>query len=103
FHALQENGTVVLDDGYTQNHDSDFNAFNIDLVYSWEFSLGSRLNIIWKDVISQFDELGDGSYLDNINRTFNTPASNTITVKLLYYLDYQRMQNWYSKMSNRRS
>lgn len=103
FHALQENGTVVLDNGYTQNHDSDFNAFNIDLVYSWEFSLGSRLNIIWKDAISQFDELGDGSYFDNIDRTFNTPASNTITVKLLYYLDYQRMQNWYSKMSNRSS
>ncbi|MGB3074334.1 MAG: DUF5916 domain-containing protein, partial [Chitinophagales bacterium] len=70
------------------NNDINFNVFNIDAVYAWEFAPGSYLNVIWKNNIQQYDDLGMDDYFANCTKTFQTPQSNGISVKLIYYLDY---------------
>ncbi|MCY7409421.1 MAG: DUF5916 domain-containing protein, partial [Chitinophagales bacterium] len=87
FYELQDEGTLASTD-FTGNYDYNFNVFNIDAVYEWEFAPGSFLNLIWKNNIFQSDDAGTDDYFDNFKKTFDSPQSNGISVKLIYYLDY---------------
>ncbi|WP_167851960.1 DUF5916 domain-containing protein [Hymenobacter elongatus] len=75
---------------YTRNRDNTFNAFNIDAVYSWWFAPGSQISIVWKNAGSTFLQANEATplYFDNLNNTINTPHNNSVSVKILYYLDY---------------
>jgi len=68
--------------------DVNFNAFNVDLVYTWFFAPGSELNIVWKNAIYQFGTLLPDNYFDNMDAVFDSPTGNNFSIKLLYYLDY---------------
>ncbi len=87
YYLLNEDGTLG-DTEYSGNNDINFNAFNIDAVYAWEFAPGSYLNVIWKNNIQQYDDLGMDTYFDNVGKTFQTPQTNGLSIKLIYYLDY---------------
>lgn len=100
YHLLQEDGYLadeVLKD-YEKNRT--FNAVNVDLVYSWQFSPGSLLSIVWKNTIFQSDDIDSDNYhrivSDNywnrMDKTFAAPQRNSLSVRILYYLDYQMLQ-----------
>ena len=65
-----------------------FNAFNVDLVYTWFFAPGSELNIVWKNSIYQFGSLLPDNYFGDLEAVFDSPQSNNFSIKVLYYLDY---------------
>ena len=90
-YKLKDDGTLQNSD-FTGNYDENFNAFNIDMIYNWEFAPGSRLSIAWKNNIEQGDDYGRDNYFYNANKTFNTPQTNGISVKLIYYIDYQHLK-----------
>ncbi|MCW3076978.1 MAG: hypothetical protein JWO32_1587, partial [Bacteroidetes bacterium] len=48
YYALGQNGYLTRY-SYPNNHNVNFNAFNIDMVFFWQFAPGSELNIIWKN------------------------------------------------------
>jgi hypothetical protein len=91
FYSLLDDGNLGATD-FSGNYDINFNIFNIDFVYAWEFAPGSYFNLIWKDNIFQYDDIRLDDYLDNLQKTFQTPQTNGISVKLIYYLDYQYLQ-----------
>lgn len=68
--------------------DVNFNAFNVDFVYTWFFAPGSELNIVWKNSIYQFGQLLPENYIDDLDAVFDSPVGNNFSIKLLYYLDY---------------
>jgi hypothetical protein len=72
--------------------DVNFNAFTIDLVYSWYFAPGSEINVVWKNSIYQFGNALPQSYGDNLALTFDAPQGNNFSIKILYYLDYQYLR-----------
>lgn len=84
------------------NYDINYNAFTIDMVYSWRFAPGSEINIVWKNAIYQFAQ-GENAlvnnYLDNFETTFAAPATNNISVKIIYYIDYLMVKNLMKKKS----
>lgn len=88
YYQLLEDGTLQPTD-FSGNYDINFNVFNIDAVYQWEFAPGSFVNVIWKNNILQSDDAGQDSYFVNCDKTFSTPSSNGVSVKVIYYLDYQ--------------
>ncbi len=94
FYNLGDDGNLyptsynTFDGENNSSDDVNFNAFNIDLVYTWFFAPGSELNIVWKNSIYQFGSLLPGNYGDDLRETFNAPQSNNFSIKLLYYLDY---------------
>jgi hypothetical protein len=64
----------------------------MDMVFNWRFAPGSDLILVWKDAIySEFEEIKP-KYIDNINSTFNSPAFNHLSLKVLYYLDYNYLK-----------
>ncbi|MBA3647535.1 MAG: carbohydrate binding family 9 domain-containing protein [Chitinophagales bacterium] len=88
FYHLNENGSLGTTD-FTGDYDINFNVFNIDAVFAWECAPGSFLNVIWKNNIFQSDDKGADNYYNNFTKTFSTPQTNGVSVKFIYYLDYQ--------------
>ncbi|MEO6039981.1 MAG: DUF5916 domain-containing protein [Saprospiraceae bacterium] len=83
---LNEDGTFSPSD-WPGRADGNYDQFNLDFVYSWQFAPGSYLNLIWKDAIARGDEdRGDG-FRRNWNKTFHSPQDNTLTLKIIYWLD----------------
>jgi hypothetical protein len=91
FYTLQDNGCLVSNTSYPENEDFAFNSFNVDMVFSWIFAPGSSLNVVWKNEIVGENDNVDGNYFDNLDATFQEPQLNNISLKVLYYIDYQRL------------
>ncbi|RTQ50182.1 hypothetical protein EJV47_11145 [Hymenobacter gummosus] len=89
FARLTPGGEEELID-YRRNRDNTYNAFNVDAVYSWWFAPGSQISVVWKNAGTNFLEANQATplYFDNLNNTINTPHNNSLSVKILYYLDY---------------
>jgi len=87
FYELENNGRLK-NSTYDENHDESYNIFNIDMKYAWRFAPGSELTIVWKNVIEREDDIIYPNYFDNLDKTFNYEQTNSISLKLIYYLDY---------------
>ncbi len=88
--TLQQDGELIDNYGYSQNNNFNYNAFNIDFVYSWQFAPGSNLSIVYKNAIEN-DETGIinvPTYDSNLKKVLSDPQTNSISLKVLYYLDY---------------
>jgi hypothetical protein len=82
---------------YSGNHNVNFNAFNIDMVFFWQFAPGSELNIVWKNAVLKRESLITDLYYDNFTGSFNSPQNNTVSIKLLYYIDYLMMRKTFKR------
>ncbi|MFD2246518.1 DUF5916 domain-containing protein [Pontibacter ruber] len=80
-----------------KNHNINFNVFNIDMVYSWWFAPGSEISIVWKNAIHESKDVVVPRYLDNFSNTISSPQNNSISVKLLYYIDYLTLKKRFTK------
>jgi hypothetical protein len=93
YFLLTENGRLV-DHPYYENHDINYNIWNLDLNYSWEFAPGSQLIALYRNSIFNSDEFSRSDFNDNLNTLFKEPTFNTISLKFIYYLDYNAIKSW---------
>ena len=94
FARLRPNGAEEQLPDYQRNHDTSFNAFNVDASLVWWFAPGSQVSLVWKDATAT-SLLGNAAtplYFDNLANVANTPHNNNLSVKVLYYLDYLRLR-----------
>jgi len=89
---LQDDGTLLENQNYVVNNDFSYNAFNVDIVYSWQFHPGSQLLLVYKNAIETQDNIIASRFTRNFNNTIDSPQTNSISLKLLYYLDYQSLR-----------
>ena len=89
FARLDRDGAETLVD-YRRNRDNTYNAFNVDAVYAWWFAPGSQVSVVWKNAGNSFVDGNEATplYFSNLTNTINTPHNNSLSVKVLYYLDY---------------
>lgn len=80
---------------YENGYDENFNAFNVDAFFTWDFRLGSRLIIAWKNALGP-DVSVDGSayptYTKNLEQSLATPHSNQLSLKFVYFIDYNHLR-----------
>lgn len=88
FYILKNDGNLLLHNTYSQDHDFNFNSFNVDLVFNWQFAPGSSLNLIWKNNIYSEDTNTQHNYWQNVNDVLSSKQKNIFSIKLVYYLDY---------------
>jgi hypothetical protein len=70
-----------------------YNQFAVNMVYTWQIANGSFLNIVWKDEAEEFVRADyEQNYFKNINRTFSVNNANTISVRLIYFIDYLNLK-----------
>ena len=91
YYLLQENGSLVPV-AYTDNHDYNYNAFNINMKYTWRFAPGSELSLVWKNSIYTGSDDIFYDFRDNLNYMFASDKNNSLSLKILYYLDYQSLK-----------
>jgi len=93
FYTLNPAGRLDPSD-YQRFEDFSVNAFNIDLVFKWDFAPGSELLLIWKNALFQNNRNEELviNYFDNVNKMFESPVHNSLSIKLLYYLDWQQLR-----------
>ena len=75
------------------DYNINYNAFNLDVFYTWDFRLGSRFIVGWKNWLGRdYENYINGvrysKYINNGERIFATPHGNEITVRFIYFLDY---------------
>jgi len=87
FRLLNQDGTLGATN-YIGDHDNNFNAFTIDMVYRWRFAPGSDIFVVWKNSIFNSDALGEITFGDNLNNLWDAPQTNSLSLKIIYYLDY---------------
>lgn len=88
---LQRDGSLKKN-GWIEDNDFNFTAFNIDMVYTWNFAPGSELLLVWKNAIYADNDASVNNFFDNLNYIFESPMMNSFSIKVLYYLDYQYLK-----------
>ncbi len=97
FHNLSnENGTLSSSE-YTGDHDFSFNAFTIDLSYTWYFAPASTLSLVWKNAVYTNGNGDTVSYFSNLKNTIEAEATNSLSIKVLYYIDYVKVRSLFRK------
>ena len=94
FHLLGQDGSLQYTDyrGLDENNQLvnslTYNLFTVDLVYTWRFAPGSDIIIVWKNLLDDTQNRLDIPYSRAVGDIFNSPQFNSISFKLIYYLDY---------------
>lgn len=92
FNQLLDEGVQVpsaynpLEDGESM-HNTSYNAFTLDVNFRWVFIPGSELRIVYKNNIFEYSSHLDESYFGTFNDLFAQPQINSISMKLLVYVD----------------
>jgi hypothetical protein len=105
YFQLQPDGSLGATD-YNAINEFSLNIFNIDMAYVWNFAPGSELRVVWKNAIDTYYEKEwvdknmediEKDFAKNFWNTISTPATNSFSVKVLYYIDYQQVKGLFRK------
>lgn len=88
YFLLQKNGLLEDVSYVPRNPENNVNFFNIDMVYTWQFALGSFINIGWKNAGFASSPEVKIPYYKNLSNTLRDPKENNFSVKVIYFLDY---------------
>jgi len=75
--------------------DENVNIFNVDAFLTWDFRLGSRLIVGYKNWLGDEEVAhinGKNSYLKNLSEVFDLRHGNEVTVRFIYFLDYNQLR-----------
>jgi len=97
FRLMNDGGLTELP-GHPEEEDINFNAFTFDLRLTWNFAPGSQMTVVWKNNIESEQGFLTRGYINNFRNFIDEPQINSLSVKFLYYLDYQRIRNWRRSM-----
>jgi len=69
-----------------------YNTWNVDLNFVWRFAPGSELNFQWKNALDNLTDRTNLNYQQNLSRVFDESQLNSLSLKLIYYLDSQYLK-----------
>ena len=95
YYLLEQNGRLTPAPGYNANHDINYNAFTIDMVFTWNFAPGSEMLIVWKNAIFTDTDQIRYNYFNDLRDTIEAAQINSFSVKILYYLDYLKLRRFF--------
>lgn len=99
YFILEDNGETGATVAPTFDANRNSNYFNVDMVYTWQFALGSFINIGWKNAGLSSDKLTESSYYKNLEGALNSEQESNFSVKVIYFLDYLMLKK--SKRKNK--
>ncbi len=73
---------------FTKNVNQNYNYFTVDMVYTWQFAQGSFIYFVWKDISESFSRNFENNYFTNFRKTIDNPQSNSLSIRVIYFLDY---------------
>jgi hypothetical protein len=95
FHNVDTKGDLI-NRSFIPAQDENVNVFNVDAFLTWDFRLGSRLILGYKNWLGNEETIqfttGQNSYLRNLSKTFDLRHGNEITIRFIYFLDYNQLR-----------
>ena len=93
YYSLQNDGSIVPTLNYTENSNSNFNAWNLDLSYSWWFAPGSQISILYRNNAALFENEFKRDLGTNIRNVIDKDALNHVfSVSVRYFIDYNSLK-----------
>lgn len=99
FYNLEQNGDLTPNPAHENNYDTTYNSWNLDLRFSWWFAPGSQMTLLYRNAIDSFLPVSNQSFSQNFNYLFDQAQVNNISIRISYFLDYNRMKNWFNPAS----
>ncbi|HSN49083.1 MAG TPA: DUF5916 domain-containing protein, partial [Flavobacterium sp.] len=94
FLSLEQNGRLTDYVGYTQNKNSSFYSWNVDLSYSWWFAPGSQVSVLYRNNAANFEQNINKDFGKNVTNLINNDALNHIfSISIRYFIDYNSIKN----------
>jgi len=85
---LMSTSYTGMDNDGNPIHNTNFNAFNIDLIYTWQIGPGSFLNFVYKNaIISETSDITP-KYFENFGEMITSDQGNSFSLKVIYFIDY---------------
>ena len=91
YYLLQHDGSLQDYPTYNKNMDQNYNAFTVDMIFRWNFAPGSELVMAWKNAAYAEKDVVVDSYWNNLRDTWLN-QSNSLSMKVLYYIDYNNLK-----------
>ncbi len=94
FYTVRANGDLVPR-SFIMGRNENYNAFNLDAFLTWDFRAGSRMILGWKNWLGDEEYIeGDDykNYTRNLRQTFALPHGNELTLRVIYFLDYNQLR-----------
>ena len=92
FFTLLQDGGLEKNNSFNQNVNQNYNAFNIDAVFTWQYAPGSFINLVWKNAAYDFNRIVNQGYFKNFNNTMQADDNNNLSLKVIYFLDYLQLK-----------
>jgi len=85
---------------FFRNPDINFNTWNLDLSYTWQFAPGSQLTALYRNQIFNQSSNSEASYFDTLDDLFKQKQRNTVSLRMVYFIDYNDLKKVFTKKSN---
>ena len=97
FYSLNKKNGSLQRNIYNENHDRNFNSWNIDLNFVWQFAPGSQLIAFYRNSINPDDDFAPANinFMDNLSRLFKENIQHTFSLRFVYFLDYNNLRNMF--------
>jgi len=92
FKSLGNDGYLYTSD-YESEHNINYTTWTGNLNFNWIFAPGSQMSIVWNHAITNYDGSIRNHWLDNVEQSLTLPQENSLSLKIIYYLDYLYLQN----------
>lgn len=85
---------LLSDDGYLNEsqyvgeHNINYTTWTSDIAFNWRFAPGSQMSLVWKNAIDNEDDILINHWVNNVEESFNLAQQNSLSLKVIYYLDY---------------
>ncbi len=73
---------------YSTNHNVNYNSFNVFMNFVWQFKPGSEMSVVYQNSIYSAGPNIIPDYGTDVRTTLQAPQSNSLSVKIIYFLDY---------------
>ena len=93
YYSLQNDGTLSTTTNFTQNSNSIFNAWNLDVSYSWWFAPGSQVSILYRNNAALFENEFKRDLGSNFQKVIDKNNLNHVfSISVRYFIDYNSLK-----------
>jgi hypothetical protein len=93
FLKLNTTNGSLENSSYTGDHDVNFNSWNLDVNYIWQFAPGSQLIAFYRHSIFSNNKQAHLDFFDNLSKLFEEPNQHTFSLRMVYFIDYNKLKN----------
>ena len=83
-----DNEGYLIEDEYIGSHDVNYTTWTSDIAFNWWFAPGSQISLVWKNGIDNSTNSITPNWFENLEESFSLSQQNSLSLKLIYYLDY---------------